>query len=71
MADVIRTLPSVTISIPADGPITLEDLKSFINQAFAMGVAMNKLLTTTLTGPAEYDQREGRDPGSFTIQAMP
>lgn len=71
MANIIHILPSISIVIPGDGPVTLDNLQSFIDQARGMGVPIDKELSIALKAPFDYDQREGREPGSFTIQAMP
>lgn len=70
MAQSARIQPSVKFTVAGGDSITIDDLQSFIEAAFSIGVHKDEPLATSISAPYEYDQRD-RSPGSFTITAAP
>ncbi len=68
MAQTVRILPSVSMTINGGGTVTLDELESFIEQAKTLGIPSDKPLKTTINPPYNYDQRDS-SPGSFVITA--
>lgn len=68
VAKVVHVMPSVSLVVTVGEELTLNTLQGFIDMAKAIGVPMTQALTTSVSAPYDYDQRE-RSPGSFSIQA--